>query len=82
MSNFVVWEVRLVAVKCNLSTLMGRYRYNIQDVCQKAGLSRGTVSSLYHDKTQRIDYETLEKLCKLFDCQTSHILEVYLEKEE
>lgn len=69
-------------IRCNLSTLMGKNRYKIQDVCEKTGLARGTVSNLYHDKMQRMDYDTLEKLCKLFDCQADSILEFYLEDEE
>ena len=69
-------------IRCNLSTLMGMHRYKIQDVCEKTGLSRGTVSNLYHDKMQRIDYDTLEKLCRLFGCQANNILEFYLEDED
>jgi putative transcriptional regulator len=71
-----------VAIRCNLSTLMGKNRYKIQDVCKRTGLSRGTVSNLYHDKMQRIDFDTLEKLCKLFGCQANSILEFYIEEEE
>ena len=44
-----------MAVHCNLSTLMGRKRYSIQDVHILTGLSRSTVSSLYNDKATRID---------------------------
>lgn len=54
---------------CKLSTLMGQSRYSIQDVHEKTGLSRSTVSQLYHDRATRIDYDTVEKLCILFDCQ-------------
>lgn len=75
-------EGNAVPIRCNLSTLMGKNRYRIQDVCEKTGLARGTVSNLYHDKMQRIDYDTLEKLCKLFNCQANSILEFYLEEEE
>ena len=48
-----------MAVHCNLSTLMGRKRYSIQDVHILTGLSRSTVSSLYNDKATRIDFDTL-----------------------
>lgn len=54
---------------------MGEKRYNIQDVYELTGLSRATISNLYHDKMQRIDYETLGKLCKLFNCAVGDILE-------
>lgn len=55
-------------VRCNLSTLMGRDKMNIQDVCNKTGLARNTVGNLYKDKATRIDYNTIEKLCELFHC--------------
>ena len=71
-----------MAIRCKLSVLMGEKRYNIQDVYERTGLSRGTISNLYHDKMQRIDYETLSKLCELFDCSVGDILEFYTEKSD
>ena len=65
-----------MAVHCNLSTLMGRKRYSIQDVHILTGLSRSTVSSLYNDKATRIDFDTLEKLCRLFECSAGDLVEV------
>ena len=46
---------------------MGKNRYLIKDVHEKTGLSRNTVSNLYNNKATRIDYETIEKLCNLFN---------------
>ena len=66
-----------MAIRCKLSTLMGQNRYKIQDIYEKTGLSRGTISNLYHDKMQRIDYETLNKLCELFGCNVSDLIEYY-----
>ncbi|MBE5844470.1 helix-turn-helix domain-containing protein [Pseudobutyrivibrio sp.] len=65
-----------MAVHCNLSTLMGKKRYTIQDVHENTGLSRNTVSKLYSDKATRIDYDTIEKLCKLFDCTPNELFDV------
>ena len=64
-----------MAVKCNLSTLMGAKKVNIQDVCDKTGLARNTVAFLYHEKVKRIDFETINKLCELFNCNTQDLLE-------
>lgn len=64
-----------MAISCKLSTLMGEKRYNIGHVHEKTGLSRNTISNLYHDKMERIDYTTLSKLCELFDCPVGDILE-------
>lgn len=68
-----------MAIRSRLSVLMGEKRYNIQDVYEKTGLSRGTISNLYHDKMQRVDYETLNKLCELFQCSVGDIIEHYSE---
>lgn len=65
-----------MAVHCNLSTLMGKRRYSIQDVHKLTGLSRSTVSSLYNDRATRIDFDTLEKLCDLFECNANELFEV------
>ncbi len=61
-------------MRCQLSTLMGQARYSIQDVHNKTGLARSTVTQLYHDKATRIDFETVEKLCSLFQCDISALL--------
>ena len=68
-----------MAIRCRLSTLMGEKRYNIQAVHDKTGLARSAISKLYHDKTNRIDYETLSRLCELFQCETGDIIEYYKE---
>ena len=67
-------------MKCKLSQLMGAFRYTIQDVHIKTGLSRSTITMLYHDKATRIDYSTIEKLCKLFSCNLNDLFT--LEKED
>ncbi len=61
-------------IKSNLSTLMGARRYSIKDVHEKTGLSRTTISSLYNDRATRIDFDTIGKLCELFDCDVGSLL--------
>jgi putative transcriptional regulator len=61
-------------VRCRLSTLMGREKYQIQDVHEKTGLSRMTISKLYNEKSTRIDFDTILKLCQLFDCEVGELL--------
>ena len=72
-------------VNCTLSTLMGRERFSIQEVHDKTNLSRTTISNLYNNRATRIDYITIEKLCKLFNCDVSELLvctKEYKVKEE
>ena len=65
-----------MSVHCTLSTLMGKYRYSIQDMHIKTGLSRNTISNLYNDRATRVDYETIDKLCCASDCKISDLFDV------
>ena len=70
-----------MAITCRLSALMGERRFKIQDVHEKTGISRSTLSKMYHDKKVGIDYATLDKLCILFDCSPGDILHHIKEQE-
>lgn len=63
-------------MRCKLSELMGRERYSIQDVHEKTGLARSTVAMLYHDKAKRIDYDTIDLICCLFNCSIADLFEI------
>lgn len=36
---------------------------------------RYTVSNQYNDKATRVDFDTLDKLCRLFDCDVGDLLQ-------
>lgn len=63
-------------IKCHLSRLMGEKKLNIMDVARETGLNRNTVSLLYKETAKRVDFETIEKLCALFDCEVGDLLEI------
>lgn len=71
---------RFMSVHCVLSTLMGKNRFTIQDVHQRTGLSRNTISGLYNDRVTRIDYDTVEKLCVLFGCTFDDLFEIIIDE--
>ncbi len=48
-----------MAIRCNLSTYMGRDRKKIQDVCNDTGLAYNTVMNLYRENVKREDFSTL-----------------------
>ena len=54
---------------------MGERKMRIVDVARETGLNRNTVSSLYSERAQRIDFHTVEVLCDLFDCEISDLFE-------
>ncbi|CAL7893853.1 helix-turn-helix transcriptional regulator [Fusobacterium necrophorum] len=68
-------------IKNYLSKLMGEKRYSIIEVSQKTGMSPTTISNLYNEKVKRLDFDTLEKLCKLFNCKVEDLIE-YIPDEQ
>lgn len=68
-------------IKNHLSKLMGERRYTIVDVAKKTGMSTSTISNLYNEKVKRLDFDTLEKLCVLFNCKVENIIEYIPEKD-
>ncbi|MEX3027501.1 helix-turn-helix domain-containing protein [Proteus sp. STS61-E] len=62
-------------IRCHLARMMGEHKLRIADVARETGLSRATVTLLYKETAQKVDLEVLDKLCQLFDCQLSDLLE-------
>lgn len=58
-----------------LSRLVGDRRVAIRRVARETGLSYTAVYELYHDRTTRIDFATIDRLCGYFGVDTQHLLE-------
>lgn len=62
-------------VRCHLARMKGERKMRIADVVRETGLSRTTVTLLYKETAQKVNLEALDKLCELFDCGISELLE-------
>lgn len=68
-------------IKNHLSKIMGEKRMTITEVSKRTGMSNTTISNLYNEKVKRLDFDTLEKLCELFDCKVQDLIEYIPDKE-
>lgn len=68
-------------IKIHLSKILGAQRVNMSELAETTGLSRNTIFLLYHEKTERIDFKTLNKLCAALKCQPGDLLEYIPTKE-
>jgi len=62
-------------IRCHLARLMGEKKLKIIDVARETGLHRNTVTLLYRETAVRIELDAIDKLCDLFDCEVSDLLE-------
>lgn len=64
-----------MSIKINISELLGRYKMTQKDLALKTGIRPGTISTLYHETTKRLEIEHLDKICSVFNCQPGDILQ-------
>jgi len=55
--------------------MMGEHKMKVIDVARNTGLNRSTIARLYNETATRIDVETIDQLCKLFDCEVGELFE-------
>lgn len=67
-------------VKNNLRIYMAKEKMSIREVHKLTGLSEITISKLYNEKSTTIAFETIYKLCKLFNCEVGELF--YLDEKE
>jgi putative transcriptional regulator len=58
-----------------LSIVMGAGRMNITELSRRTGLAYLTCHRMYSDKTLRVDFDTLDALCRVLNVGVSDILE-------
>lgn len=62
-------------IRIHLSRLMGEHKEKLSDLMRSTGLARNTCSGLYHETTSRLDIETLNAICKHYECRIADLLE-------
>jgi len=55
---------------------MADQRINITQLAAATGISRNTLSSIYHEKTTRIDIKTITLICKYFECTPNDLIAI------
>lgn len=65
---------KIMIITSKLRLLMAEHNYSIQHVHSETGLSRTTISNLYNGYSDGIKFDTLGKLCDLFNCTPNDLL--------
>jgi putative transcriptional regulator len=58
-----------------LDDLMWRNKTTAEDIFQKTGIGKSTISTIRNNKNINISKRTLNKLCKYFNCSISDLIE-------
>ncbi len=70
-----------MAIRVRLRELLQRRRMAQTELQARSGLGYSTINALYHGKTERVEFATLEVLCEVLECGVGDILEHVAEKK-
>jgi putative transcriptional regulator len=62
-------------IRIHLGKLLGERKMKMSQLSQQTGISKNAISVLYYEKTKGIQFDTLEKICKVLDCSVCDLLE-------
>ena len=61
-------------VRILLSRKLGELRWTQADLARATGIRPNTINDYYHELSERISLDHLEKICSALDCELSEIL--------
>lgn len=69
-------------IKIKISEQLGKHKMTRKELAKLTGIREGTVGMLYNETIKRIDVEWLDKLCKVFNCTLTDIIEYIPDSED
>lgn len=63
-------------IRILLSTRLGERRWTQARLAQETGIRPATINELYHEMTDTISLEKLDKICRALDCDVGDILAI------
>ena len=62
-------------IRVKLSEVLGKNKMTRKSLSELIDVRPNTIGDLYNENVKKIDLATLDKICKVFDCDISDILE-------
>lgn len=62
-------------IKIKLSEIMGREKMTRKRLSELTGIRPNTIGDLYREDVKKIDLQTLDKICAVFNCSISDLIE-------
>ena len=66
----------------NLDVMLAKRKVSVTEVSERLGITMANVSILKNGKSKAVKLETLNKICRILDCQPGDILEYVPDPEE
>ena len=70
-----------MAIIINIDVMLAKRKMSVTELSEKLDITMANVSILKNGKAKAIKLETLNKLCKILDCQPGDLLEYRPDEE-
>jgi len=64
-----------VAIIINLDVMLAKRKMSVTELSEKVGITMANISILKNGKAKAIRLSTLDRICRVLDCQPGDILE-------
>lgn len=69
-----------MAIIINLDVMLAKRKMSVTELSERVGITMANISILKNGKAKAVRLDTLDKICKILDCQPGDILE-YVDEE-
>lgn len=71
-----------MAIITNIDVMLAKRKMSVTELSEKMDMTMANVSILKNGKAKAVKLETLNKLCKILDCQPGDLLEYRPDESE
>lgn len=71
-----------MAIVINLDVMLAKRKVSVTELSEKIDITMANVSILKNGKAKAVKLDTLNKICKVLDCQPGDILEFVPDEED
>ncbi|ETT49328.1 transcriptional regulator [Paenibacillus odorifer] len=64
-------------IKIKIAEMLGKHKMNRKQLSELTGIRQNTIGLMYNEDIKRLDVEWLDKLCKVFNCNLTDIIEYF-----
>ena len=69
-------------IRIKLCELMGKEKMTRKHLAELTGIRPNTIEDLYREDIRKIDVQTLNKICQVFNCEVGDLLEYIPDNEK
>ncbi len=71
-----------MAIIVNIDVMLARRKMSVTELSERLGITMANVSILKNGKAKAVKVETLNRLCRILDCQPGDLLEYVPDEDE